>query len=83
MAFYAGAFAQLKARISRTNAATAGTCGRPRTVTTWMVRVISGSVADSMTVEIVFAGQGTEKVDSSIEEELFEMLGDLYARMMR
>lgn len=42
-----------------------------------------GAVADSMTVEIEFAGQGTEKVDASIEEEMFEMLGDIYARMMQ
>lgn len=40
------------------------------------------AVADGMTVEIVFAGQGSvTEIPAEVEEEMFEMLGDLYARM--
>jgi hypothetical protein len=39
------------------------------------------AAADGMTVEIAFAGQGSEKaVPAEVEAEMFEMLGDLFAR---
>ncbi len=41
-----------------------------------------GAVADGMTVEIVFAGQGSQReIPAEVAEEMFEMLGDLFARM--
>jgi hypothetical protein len=39
--------------------------------------------ADGFLFEVIFAGQGDEKMSPEIEEEILLMLGDLYARMMQ
>lgn len=37
--------------------------------------------ADGFLFEVVFAGQGSEKMSAEVEDEILFMLGDLYARM--
>ncbi len=39
--------------------------------------------ADGFLFEVVFAGQGDEKMSTEVEEEILLILGDLYARMMQ
>lgn len=39
--------------------------------------------ADGFLFEVVFAGQGSEKMSAEVEEEILFMMGDFYARMMQ